>query len=1212
MDFLKLRAILTCDTTDYEAKLSTAESKAQTFGGKLKNGLTKAGAFAVKGLAAASGAVGAFGVASIKTGATFDKAMSQVAATMGMSVAEINDGSTQASQDFKRLRDFAQEMGRTTAFSATEASEALNYMALAGYDVNKSMEMLPNVLNLAAAGNMDLARASDMVTDAQTAFGMNTKRTTQMVDEMAKAASTGNTSVEQLGDAFLVVGGLAKELNGGMVTLANGTKKPVDGIQELEIALTAMANAGIKGSEAGTHMRNMLMKLSSPTSEGTKQLEALGVSVFDAEGNMRSLHDIMGDLNSALGNLTQQEKIQAIGELFNARDLSSAEALLAAVGEDWDKIGESILDSKDAASQMAETQLDNLSGDITLFKSALEGAQIAISDGLSPALRGFVKEGTKGVSDFAEKIKSGDLSGAIAGLGQNIANLAVEVVKQVPKMIKAGAQLLVGIGQGIAQNASVLIESAKEIVSFIYNSIIENAPTLMNSAGELVTMLFDGIMTNAPKLVDSAVSLINEFSTGFVTGIPQFLAQALPMIEQLTGMLRENAGKLVDAGINLILNIAQGVANAIPTLIQYIPQIVINIAGIINDNAPKLLSAGVQIIGKLLVGIISAIPTIIANIPKIIQAIVSVFMAFNWIQIGTSIITFIGNGIRALGTAIPQALRNIGQTAVEWLSAINWATLGADIIDLIVIGLQALASVIPTALQAIGTAAIELFKSIDWLGVGTFVVEGLISGISSLASAAVEAIIGVGTAILDGFKSLFGIASPSTVMEEQGNFLIEGLINTLTNLPGAIGEVLTGALDVVVSWGADLLSKGVKASEDFLSGVSERWEGLKQKTSEAFESVKKKVGTTLNTAKDTAIKKATELKDRATEKWNNLKEKTTKVYSNIKEKISTNLSNAKDKAVQTVTTLKDKAVEKWNNLKDKTAETYSNIKEKISTNITNAKETAVSIAETMRGNVSGKWENLKSTTNEKWDNIKEYIASKMKDSESKATGSAGTLYTNVSGKFANAAKAASVQFANLQKAITDKMKSALSNASSSANSIATKITSKFKSAQETTSTVFSNILSNVKSKMKEAASAVENAVQKMKDKMHFHWSLPHLKLPHVHISGKFSINPPSAPHFSISWYKKAMDTPWLFSSPTVIPAMGFGDGAGSEIVYGKDSLMRDIREAQNSERVEELLGQILARLNQMDTTIMLDGRTVSQSVDRRLGNTVQLKQRGVI
>lgn len=378
---------------------------AMDINGYLK-GMDQAKAVAISTMGIIGEQISGFMTQSVEVGKGFDRSMSQVAATMGNTMDEMGNevGSvqTQFGSFSGTLREFAQYMGSNTAFSATQAADALNYMALAGYNTQQSMEMLPNVLNLAAAGGFDLARASDMVTDTQTAFGITSKRTTQMVDEMAKAASTGNTSVEQLGDAFLTVGGLAKELNGGMVTLSDGTTASTDGVQELEIALTAMANAGVKGSEAGTHMRNMLMKLSSPTAEGAKQMEKLGVNVFDANGKMRSLSDIFGELNTSMSTLTQEEKIQAISDLFNARDLSSAEALLAAVSQDWDHIGEAILNAEGAAGQMAETQLDNLAGDITLLQSATEGFQIALSDAATPALREMTQFGTEVVQDLTD------------------------------------------------------------------------------------------------------------------------------------------------------------------------------------------------------------------------------------------------------------------------------------------------------------------------------------------------------------------------------------------------------------------------------------------------------------------------------------------------------------------------------------------------------------------------------------------------------------------------------------------------------------------------------------------------------------------------------------------------------------------------------------------------------------------------------------------
>lgn len=433
-EVFKIMASIGLDTTKFEQALD----KSKGLAGGLGSALGTAAKVGAAALTAVSGATVAFGKSAIDAGREFDNSMSQVAATMGKSVDEITE-----------LRDFAQEMGATTAFSATQAADALNYMALAGYDSATSIGMLPNVLNLAAAGNFDLARASDMVTDTQTAFGISLDRTSQMVDEMAKAASTGNTSVEQLGDAFLVVGGLAQELNGGMVTLADGTEKPVDGIQELEIALTAMANAGVKGSEAGTHMRNMLLKLSKPTDDGAIALEKMGVRVFDTEGKMRSLSDVFGELSNAMETMTQEEKITTIANLFNTRDLASAEALLNAVNQDWDGIGESILNAQGAAQKMANTQLDNLEGDMTLFKSALEGVQIAMSDGLTPVLRNLVQAGSKGLSEITGKLReylasdaTQEKLGKITGAVEKLLNI---ILDNSDKILDTGVTVISGI-----------------------------------------------------------------------------------------------------------------------------------------------------------------------------------------------------------------------------------------------------------------------------------------------------------------------------------------------------------------------------------------------------------------------------------------------------------------------------------------------------------------------------------------------------------------------------------------------------------------------------------------------------------------------------------------------------------------------------------------------------------------------------------------------
>ena len=291
-------------------------------------------------VAAASVAVGAFAGASVGVGMNFDSSMSQVAATMGYSVEELNTVGSEANKTFTELRGFAMEMGATTAFSASEAADALNYMALAGYDSEKSMAMLPNVLNLAAAGGIELAAASDMVTDAQSALGLTMDETTELVDKMAMASSKSNTSVEQLGNAVLAIGGTAKNLAGGTT--------------ELSTALGILADNGIKGAEGGTHLRNIILSLGSPTDTAAKALSKLGVEVFDAEGKMRPLNETFGDLNDALSTMSQGDRLAAIGDIFNTTDIASVNALLGTSAERWDELGTAIGDASGAAGDMAK------------------------------------------------------------------------------------------------------------------------------------------------------------------------------------------------------------------------------------------------------------------------------------------------------------------------------------------------------------------------------------------------------------------------------------------------------------------------------------------------------------------------------------------------------------------------------------------------------------------------------------------------------------------------------------------------------------------------------------------------------------------------------------------------------------------------------------------------------------------------------------------
>lgn len=379
MNLFELVAKLTLDSSEYDRALMAAKgSTAKAGKGMVANieATKKRIGVAALGMGAA---IGAFGVSSVKTGMEFDSAMSQVAATMGKTMDDLANETGEVDLAWGKfsgnLREYAQEMGAHTKFSAIESAEALNYMALAGYDTQKSMEMLPPVLSLAAAGNMELATASDMVTDASSALGLSQEQTLEMVDQMAMAASKSNTSVEQLGDAMLRVGGTAKVMKGGTT--------------EISTVLGLLADNGTKGAEAGTALRNILMSIQGGKFE--KTFGAMGISAYDAEGNLRSLKDVFMDMGEAMEGMTDEEKTDIISKTFNARDLKNVNALLGTSAERWDQLSAAIEDSEGSAEKMADTQLDNLAGDITLLKSAFEGLKISVSDELTPIFRQFVQ-----------------------------------------------------------------------------------------------------------------------------------------------------------------------------------------------------------------------------------------------------------------------------------------------------------------------------------------------------------------------------------------------------------------------------------------------------------------------------------------------------------------------------------------------------------------------------------------------------------------------------------------------------------------------------------------------------------------------------------------------------------------------------------------------------------------------------------------------------
>jgi len=707
MNVFDLFAKLSLDTSEYEEGLNGAESLGSRFGSGLRGATRLAGA----AIAGATTAVVGFAGTSVRAGANFDSSMSQVAATMGTTVDQIQD-----------LRDFAQEMGATTAFSATQAADALNYMALAGYDSATSMEMLPNVLNLAAAGSIDLARASDMITDAQSALGLSLDETSTMVDQMAAAASRSNTSVEQLGDAFLTIGATASNLSGGT--------------NELATVLGVLADNGIKGAEGGTHLRNMILSLTNPTSTAGDMLDELGIHVYDTEGNMRSMVDIIYDLQQSMEGMTQAEQDAAVGAIFNRADMASVNALLATEITRYDELSEAIGDSAGAAGDMANTQLDNLSGDITLFQSALEGAQIAISDSLTPTLREFVQLGSEGLSDVTVAFQEGGLEGAMGALGTWLSDALSKIVEMTPEIVSAGMQLLGSLGQGLVDNAPMIVSSALEVAQMLIDSfenavngdgasqlmettmeiigmlgefLVQNAPELIGTASELIVQLVTFLTSpdNIAMIIDLSLSLITALTEGLLTAIP-IIIEALPIIVNniVTGLLTE-IPVIIQAGVTLLTSLIENLPVIISTIVGALPQIIDGILSALTSNLPLIVQAGITLLTALINDlplivstIAGALPQIIEgilgaitdNLPTIITAGVDLFLSLieNLPEIITGIVGAIPEIISSIVDALVDSGSEIAETALTW---------GADLIENLASGITNGISVVEGAVS---------------------------------------------------------------------------------------------------------------------------------------------------------------------------------------------------------------------------------------------------------------------------------------------------------------------------------------------------------------------------------------------------------------------------------------------------------------------------------------------------------------------------------
>lgn len=408
-----------------------------------------------------------FGKACISAGMDFDSQMSTVAAISGAT-----------GEEFEILRAKAQEMGATTAFSATESAQAMEYMAMAGWKTTDITNGLAGVMNLAAASGEDLATTSDIVTDAMTAFGMSADQSTYFADVLAQTATNANTNVGMMGETFKYVAPLAGAMGYN--------------IEDMSAAIGLMANAGIKGSQSGTSLRNIITNLASPTDTVAGAMDDLGISLTDSDGKTKSFGETLSDLRISFADLNEVQKTQYASAIAGKEGMSGLLALINSSDEDFDKLTDSIKNCTGASEKMAEIRLDNLEGDVTLFKSALEGAQIAISDKLTPVLRNLVKKATDWLPTVQDKLLS-----------------AIDVVMDIGKYLAQElTPILSSIGKSVLPIIKDALKSAKAIIEQLV-PVIKNIWKFAEPVFKVAVDALDLIVGYLPTLLQDVLDFID-------------------------------------------------------------------------------------------------------------------------------------------------------------------------------------------------------------------------------------------------------------------------------------------------------------------------------------------------------------------------------------------------------------------------------------------------------------------------------------------------------------------------------------------------------------------------------------------------------------------------------------------------------------------------------------------------------------------------------
>ena len=604
-------------------KIGATGEKLQTVGNKISSVGQK--------LLPVTGVVTGLGTAAVKTAADFDSAMSRVAAVSGAT-----------GSDFDSLRDKAREMGAKTKFSATEAADAMNYMAMAGWKTEDMLSGIEGVMYLAAASGEDLATTSDIVTDALTAFGLTAADSGHFADVLAAASSNANTNVSMMGETFKYCAPVAGALGFS--------------VEDTAEAIGLMGNAGIKASQAGTSMRSIMTNLTGDVKLSGAAIGDVTIATTNADGSMRSLSAILADCRGAFAGMTEAEKANNAEALVGKNAMSGFLALMNAAPEDIEKVSGAVNDCKDAAKNMADTMQDNLEGQLTILKSQLQELAISFGDLLMPAVRSIVS-GLQGMVDVLNAMPD--------GVKRVIMIVALLAAALGPVLIIIGKTLsAIGTIMTWAPKLAGAISAVKGAFAALSATMMANPIAIVIAAIAALVAAFIYLWNTNEEFRQFWIRLWNEIKEVAVqvwTAVSQFLVSAWNGIRTVITTVMNAIRTVITTvwnGIRTIIStVLNGIRGTVNSVWNGIRNTISSVVNGIKNTVSSAFNAMWSGIRSTISGIYNTIRDGLGNAVNYITGLASA--GWRW---GADIINGIVNGIRSCIGAVANAVTDVANT----------------------------------------------------------------------------------------------------------------------------------------------------------------------------------------------------------------------------------------------------------------------------------------------------------------------------------------------------------------------------------------------------------------------------------------------------------------------------------------------------------------------------------------------------------------------